>query len=104
MNAATYTRAGLAREELDALLDLDEARWPALGDRTALAARYARALSRTPVTLDATLVEELRVAFSAREVVTLATTIAQVNFWSRFNQGLGVPSAGFFVEEACARE
>lgn len=104
MNAATYTRAGLAREELDALLDLDEARWPALGPRTALAARYARALSRTPVTLDATLVEELRAAFSAREVVTLATTIAQVNFWSRFNQGLGVPSAGFFVEEACARE
>jgi hypothetical protein len=28
-------------------------------------------------------------------------TIAQVNFWSRFGQGLGVPAAGFFDESAC---
>jgi hypothetical protein len=27
-----------------------------------------------------------------------------VNFWSRFNQGLGVPAAGFFDERACAVE
>jgi len=24
-----------------------------------------------------------------------------VNYWARFNQGLGVPSAGFFDESVC---
>jgi alkylhydroperoxidase family enzyme len=47
------------------------------------------------------LLVALKEHFSAREIVVLATTIAQVNFWSRFNQGLGVPAAGFFDETAC---
>ena len=55
-----------------------------------------------PVEVDPALVAELTSRFSAREVVVLASTIAQVNFWTRFNQGLGVPAAGFFDERACA--
>ena len=36
------------------------------------------------------------------EVVVLATTgRAQVNDCARFNQGLGVPAAGFFDESVC---
>jgi alkylhydroperoxidase family enzyme len=34
-------------------------------------------------------------SFSPREIVVLTSTVAQVNFWSRFNQGLDVPAAGF---------
>ena len=37
----------------------------------------------------------LRQVFTDRELVVLATTIAQVNYWARFNHGLGVPAAGF---------
>ncbi|MFO0592880.1 MAG: carboxymuconolactone decarboxylase family protein [Polyangiaceae bacterium] len=101
MNAATWKRAGLSPEELDCLLDVDEGAWAGLGARECAAARYAKALSRTPVSLDEALSAEMRERFSPKEIVVLAATIAQVNYWSRFNQGLGVPAAGFFDESAC---
>ncbi len=101
MNAATWKRAGLSPAELNALLRLEEGAWPALGARENTAARYARALSRTPVTVDEPLAAELAAHFTPREIVVLAATIAQVNYWSRFNQGLGIPAAGFFDETAC---
>ena len=100
MNAATWKRAGLTDNELR-LLVRDDADLSVLGAREALAAKYAHALSVTPVVVDAALVAELTAQFSPKEVVVLATTIAQVNYWSRFNQGLGVPSAGFFDESVC---
>lgn len=102
MNAATWKRAGLTPQDLEAIFTLDDARWSSLGQRELVAAQYARALSLTPVVLDATLAASLRATFTSREIVVLATTIAQVNYWSRFNQGLGVPSAGFFDERVCA--
>ncbi len=101
MNAATFSRAGLTAEELPGLFALDDAGFARLGEREAWAARYAVALSRTPVELDAALLASLRRLFQPREVVVLATTIAQVNYWARFNQGLGVPAAGFFDESVC---
>ncbi len=101
MNAATWKRAGLTDDELKLLVELRRDSWNSLGVRPHLAARYAEALSVTPVVVAAELAEGLRAAFTPREIVVLATTIAQVNFWSRFNQGLGVPSAGFFDESVC---
>jgi len=102
MNAATWKRAGLGADELTMLVHLRRDAWPGLGAREHLAARYAEALSLTPVVLSRELAEALGRAFTPKEIVVLATTIAQVNFWSRFNQGLGVPSAGFFDESVCA--
>jgi AhpD family alkylhydroperoxidase len=101
MNAATWSRAGLKPDELALLFGDDEEAWTALGRREAAAARYAKALSLTPVVLSADLRAKLDAQFSPREIVVLAATIAQVNFWSRFNQGLGVPSAGFFDQSVC---
>lgn len=101
MNAATWKRAGLTDAELVALVEVRRDGWERLGPREHAAARYAEALSKTPVVLDDALTKELRARFSPKELVVLATTIAQVNFWSRFNQGLGVPSAGFFDESVC---
>ncbi len=99
MNAATWKRAGLRAEELPVIFG--DGPWDSLGPREAAAACYARALSLTPVRLTDELVQHLRAQFTAREVVVLATTIAQVNYWTRFNQGLGVPAAGFFDESVC---
>lgn len=100
MNAASWGRAGIRPTELGALLakDLNAA---GLEPRANTAARYAAALSSTPVLLDADLVAKLQQLFTPREIVVLASTIAQVNYWSRFSQGLGVPAAGFFDESAC---
>lgn len=101
MNAATWQRAGLTASELAALL---ASQWPAtLSAREWAAAEYANALSQTPVIVEPSLVQSLRDVFTEREIVVLAVTIAQVNFWTRFNQGVGVPAAGFFDESVCAR-
>jgi AhpD family alkylhydroperoxidase len=101
MNAAGWREAGLTVAELESLLRLDRPGWERLGARERLAARYAEALSGTPVRLDEELVAALRAAFSEREIVVLAFTVGQVSFWSRFNQGLGIGSAGFFDEGVC---
>lgn len=101
MNAATWQRAGLTPRELRSLLSEPVPALTTLDARSAAAGKYAAALSATPVELDERLRTELAEVFSAREIVVLATTIAQVNFWSRFSQGLGIPAAGFFDESAC---
>lgn len=100
MNAATWQRAGLTADELKLLFAAGDP--TPLGAREALAVLWSRALSETPVDVPPALTKALRDAFTPRELVVLATTIAQVNYWSRFNQGLGVPSAGFFDESVCA--
>ena len=102
MNAATWRRAGLHAAELPVLFGEDEASYSSLGEREAVAARYAKALSLTPVVVSPELIVALNAQFTPREVVVLATTVAQVNYWTRFNQGLGVPAAGFFDESVCS--
>jgi AhpD family alkylhydroperoxidase len=101
MNAATWRRARLSADDLSALLSADPLRWEALGAREAAAARYARALSLTPAHVSPALQAELRALFSPREIVVLATTIAQVNMWSRFGEGLGVPPLGMAAAAQC---
>ena len=103
MNAATWQRAGLTRDELVALLAQGDAALAALAlePRAALTVRYAAALSATPVSVADDLAAALRQHFTERQLVVLATTIAQVNFWARFNQGMGIPAAGFFDDSVC---
>lgn len=98
MNAGAWQRNGLTADELPRLFSGD---FSSFSPREAAAGRYARALSLTPVVLDPALREELLTRFTARERVVLAHTIAQVNYWTRFNQGLDVPAAGFFDESVC---
>lgn len=60
-------------------------------EREALAIEYARLISATPLVFPPPFVERLTAAFTEREVVVLATTAAQVNYWARVIQGLGCP-------------
>ena len=101
MNSAEYSASGISRAEIEALQerrDLDDAE--SLSCEEKLALRYARALTATPVRIESELLRELLATFSERELVVLASTIAQVNFWTRMIQGLGVPPAGF--SESCS--
>lgn len=100
MNAATWKRAGLSGEELKLLLQAGSD-LTSLGTRESLAARYSQSLSETPAHVDPALARALNEHFLPREVVVLATTIAQVNYWSRFCEGLGIPPAGFFDQAVC---
>lgn len=59
-----------------------------------LAIEYARVLSATPVVVAPEWGSRLREHFTEREVVVLATTVAQVGYWARVVQGLGCPPLG----------
>lgn len=60
-----------------------------------LAVEYARLVTQTPLRIAPAFVENLRQQFNERQVVILATTAAQVNYWARLIQALGCPPEGF---------
>jgi alkylhydroperoxidase family enzyme len=59
-----------------------------------LALEYARVLSATPIAVPRELGVRLNEHFTEREIVVLATTVAQVGYWARVAQGLGCPALG----------
>jgi alkylhydroperoxidase family enzyme len=65
-----------------------------LTDRERLAIEYARLASSTPLAFTPEFGERLTSTFSEREIVVLATTSAQVNYWARLIQSLGCPPQG----------
>ena len=56
---------------------------------------YVRGATSTPVAFTPEMIEALRSRFSERAIVVIASTCAQVNFWTRLIQSLGVQPAGF---------
>lgn len=99
MNAAGYDQAGLTPAEIQALQKLtppQKIRSLSPAERAAI--QFAREVTATPIAMRAKTAEELRAHFSEREYLLIAATCAQVNYWARFMQGLGVPPAGFSKE------
>lgn len=99
-NATGADSHGISTAELDALRGTREPDSVAsLSPRERLAIRYARRASETPLRFPPDLVAEVTAAFSPREIVILAGTAAQVNYWGRLIQALGIPAPG----DRCAR-
>ncbi|HSP77116.1 MAG TPA: carboxymuconolactone decarboxylase family protein [Myxococcaceae bacterium] len=100
MNAVGFQKDGLSPEELAALqAQVDPDSVASFSPAERLALRYATAISQSPIAVPPELVRELRNHFSERELVVLASTVAQVNYWGRLIQALGIPPAGF--SESC---
>jgi alkylhydroperoxidase family enzyme len=59
-----------------------------------LAVEYARLASQTPLAFTPEFGQRLQTTFTEREIVILATTAAQVNYWARLIQALGCPPIG----------
>ena len=95
MNSFGSAAAGVSGEELGALQRGAEAALTTLTPRERVAIAYAREISSTPLVFDDHLRAEVRRLFSEREVVIIATTAAQVNYWARTIQALGIEPAGF---------
>ncbi len=99
MNSFKYKEFGITDDELLALQGLksfDEV--GTFSQRELIALEYARAGSSSPLAFEAGLIKRLKENFSDREIVILASTIAQVNYWGRLIQSLGIPIAGFNQE------
>lgn len=94
MNSHEHRRAGITDEEAEALRG-DYEKTASFSEREKLAIAYARVISQTPLKFHPELVERVKAAFTEREFVILASTAAQVNYWARLIQALGIPPAGF---------
>jgi alkylhydroperoxidase family enzyme len=56
--------------------------------------QYAKLVSQTPLQFPQSFIEDLKRHFDEREIVILASTAAQVNYWARLIQALGIHPAG----------
>lgn len=96
MNSADYEKSGITPEELAALQSRElSADPPLFSEREQVALEYAKLISATPLAFPGEFIESLKRNFDEREIVILATTAAQVNYWARLIQALGIPPAGF---------
>lgn len=94
MNSYEHRQYGITDEEAQALYgDIEEI--SSFSEREKLAITYTRLISYTPLKFHPDIVEKVKAAFTEREFVILVSTAAQVNFWARLIQGLGIPPAGF---------
>jgi alkylhydroperoxidase family enzyme len=96
MNSFQTDETGITREELLVLQgrkEMDEIE--SFSHREKLAIRYTRMISSTPLIFPREFIKELMAQFNEREIVILASTGAQVNYWARLIQALGIPPAGF---------
>jgi alkylhydroperoxidase family enzyme len=100
MNSAEYRKSDITNEELAALQDSNLiSKTKTFTKRDILALEYTRLISKSPLSFPREFIEELKQNFSEREIVILAGTAAQVNYWGRLIQALGIPPAGF--SESC---
>jgi alkylhydroperoxidase family enzyme len=63
--------------------------------RELLAIQYCKLISAARLSFPWEFMQELTQEFSERELVILASTAAQVNYWARLIQALGIPPAGY---------
>jgi alkylhydroperoxidase family enzyme len=96
MNSFRYDETHITEDELmilqgrKAIEEVDS-----FSRREELAIQYAKLISQTPLQFPRAFIEELTRHFNEREIVILASTAAQVNYWARLIQALGIPPAGF---------
>jgi len=96
MNSQLFREYDIDHQELAAIQGLVSAEdVTTFTERERLALRYAQLISATPLSFPDEIMQHIKAAFTEREIVILATTAAQVNYWARLIQALGVPPAGF---------
>lgn len=96
MNSHDHESLGIGADEVLALRDqaaLESV--STFSERERLAIAYARLVSQTPLKFLPDLIAQIKSNFNEREMVILASTAAQVNYWARLIQALGIPPAGF---------
>jgi alkylhydroperoxidase family enzyme len=96
MNSHEHESLGINADEVLALrgqLSLESV--TTFSVRELLAIQYARLISQTPLKFHSDFIDQIKANFNEREMVILASTAAQVNYWARLIQALGIPPAGY---------
>lgn len=94
MNSYEHREVGITDDEAESLRG-DFEKVGSFSEKERLAIAYTRLISQTPLKFHPDLVERVRSVFTEREFVILASTAAQVNYWARLIQALGIPPAEF---------
>jgi alkylhydroperoxidase family enzyme len=96
MNSFQYEEQNISQAELHVLQGMEAVEnVKTFSEREKLAIQYAHLVSQTPLRFPPEIIEQIKQNFTEREMVILASTAAQVNYWARLIQALGVPPAGF---------
>jgi alkylhydroperoxidase family enzyme len=96
LNSREFQGKGVSEEEVLALqgrVPMEKVSSLAPPERAALA--YVKCICTTPLSFPAAVIDDMKKHFSEKGIVIVASTSAQVNFWARLIQALGVPPAGF---------
>ena len=101
MNSFEFKNAGISDNEILYLQNPDKGEVPmSITGKEIFALKYVRELTSTPISIKKSTLDGLKNYFSDRAIVIIASTAAQVNFWTRLIQGLGIPPAGY--HESCS--
>jgi alkylhydroperoxidase family enzyme len=96
MNTFGYQEDGITEDELEFLKGRKTAsEVTTFSEKELVMLDYVKHLSATPIKMPSEVTDRLIKTFSEREIVLLASTVAQVDYWARLIQGLGVPPEGF---------
>ena len=96
MNSHEHESLGIGADEVLALRGqtaLESV--PTFSEQERLAIAYSRLVSQTPLKFHPDFIAQIKSNFNEREMVILASTAAQVNYWARLIQALGIPPARF---------
>jgi alkylhydroperoxidase family enzyme len=96
MNSYEHESLGINADEVLALrgqMNLESVLTFSVRER--LAIQYAWLVSQTPLKFLPDFIDQIKANFDEREIVILASTAAQVNYWARLIQALGIPPAGY---------
>lgn len=96
MNTFGYEKSGITKQELNVLsgkVNINEVN--TFSSKEKIVIEYVKCICKTPIQVPKEVSDKLILNFTEREIVILASTVAQVNYWGRLIQGLGVPPEGF---------
>ena len=100
MNSNEFRKNGITDDEikgLQGIIPLPEIKTFSLKEKTAI--EYVQAICTTPIHISPEIVRNMKREFSEREMVIIASTAAQVNYWTRLIQAFGIQPDGF--SESC---
>lgn len=96
MNSYEFQKYNITREEVEALQNKRELEdVGSFSEKEKAALNYTREITSTPISISTASIDNLRNKFSERQFVVICSTIAQVNYWTRLIQSLGIQPAGF---------
>ena len=96
MNTFGYQKDGISDEEINGLIGRKKVEdINTFSDKEKSVLAYVKHLCASPIVMPKEISDQIIQSFSPREIVILASTVAQVNYWARLIQGLGVPPEGF---------